>query len=118
MILSLIASDGSSGLALCHYFLPAELKSSRSSFSKNQKRRFKKKQKEQLGGGLGDIQAAITALDGDEDDDGRAEQTGQGVVDESVHLKVKPKPGRIGEGKGVPLKQNQRRRALYVIRHC
>jgi len=89
-----------------------KLQSSRSSFSKNQKRRLKKKQKEQVGGGLGDIQVAIKALDGD---DGHAEQMGQGA-DDSVHPKVKPKPGQIGEGKRVPLKQNQRRRALEMER--
>jgi ribosome biogenesis protein SLX9 len=77
--------------------------------SKNQKRRLKKKQKEQIGGGLNAIQAAISALDSEGIDE--IEQTEQ-VVDESMHPRIKPKPGQIGEGKGLPLKQNQRKRAL------
>jgi ribosome biogenesis protein SLX9 len=87
----------------------SELQSSRSSSSKNQKRRLKKKQKEQVGGGLDAIQAAISALDGEGVHN--IEQTEQ-VVDESTHPRIKSKPGQIGEGKGLPLKQNQRKRAL------
>jgi len=92
-----------------------KLQSFRSSTSKNQKRRLKKKQKEQVGGGLDAIQAALSALDGDGGDDDDAEQTEQ-VADESVHSKVRPKLGQIGEGKGVPLTQNQRKRALELER--
>jgi hypothetical protein len=88
-----------------------ELQSARSSSSKNQKRRLKKKLKEQVGGGLDAIQAAISALDNDNIPHEDAGQTVQ-VADEVILPKVKPKPGQIGEGKGVPLKQNQRRRAL------
>jgi len=84
-----------------------KLQSARSSSSKNQKRRLKKKQKEQVGGGLDAIQVAISALDGDNVD---AEQQ----VADGLH--PKPKPGQIGEGKGVPLKQNQRKRALEMER--
>ncbi|KIM85344.1 hypothetical protein PILCRDRAFT_358167 [Piloderma croceum F 1598] len=90
-----------------------KLRSFRSSSSKNQKRRLKKKQKEQVGGGLDAIQAAISALDGERIDN--IEQTEQ-IVDESTHLRIKSKPGQIGEGKGLPLKQNQRKRALEMER--
>jgi translation elongation factor EF-1beta len=93
-----------------NYFL-SELQSPRSSSSKNQKRRLKKKQKEQVGGGLDAIQAAISALDSEGIPDADIEQTEQ-VMNESIHPKLKPKPGQIGEGKGVPLKRNQRKRAL------
>jgi len=87
-----------------------KLHSARSSSSKNQKRRLKKKQKEQVGGGLDAIQVAISALDGDDVDVEQTEQVAE------LYPKAKTKPGQIGEGKGVPLKQNQRKRALEMER--
>jgi len=88
-----------------------KLHSSHSSSSKNQKRRLKKKLKEQVGGGLDSILAAISALDNGDIPRGVAEQT-----DELVQPKAKPKPGQIGEGKGAPLKHNQRKRTLEMER--
>jgi len=88
------------------------LTASRSSFSKNQKRRLKKKVKEQVGGGLDAIQAALSTLDGDDDNKERIAQ----VVDESAHQKVKPIQGQIGRGKGAPLKYHQRKQALKMER--
>jgi len=86
-----------------------KLQSSQASLSKNQKRRLRRKQKEQIGGSLDSIQAAISALDGDDVASGDAEQAVK-------HPKVIPKLGQIGEGKGLPLKQNQRKRALEMAR--
>lgn len=92
----------------------SELHSTRSPYSKTQKRRFKRKQDEQVGGGLDAIQAAISALDNNDQSDSKEEQVDSAVSD-SMQTKMQPKLGQIGEGKGVPLKRNQRKRALYVI---
>jgi hypothetical protein len=90
----------------------SELQSSHSPSSKNQKRRLKRKQREEVGGGLDAIQAAISALESDSGiRDGDQDKTGK-FADKLISTKIKVKPGQIGEGKGIPLKQNQRKRAL------
>jgi hypothetical protein len=75
-----------------------------------QRRRFNRRQREQVGGGLDAIGAVLSAIDmGDSPEQGSpmAEET----KDARTH-KVQPKTLQIGEGKGMPLKQNQRKRAL------
>jgi len=86
------------------------LQSTRSPYSKTQQRRFKRKQQEQVGGGLDAIQAVISALDNNAAPDGDGKNT------EEAQPKVKQKPGQIGEGKGIPLSRNQRKRALEMER--
>ncbi|KAF8640597.1 hypothetical protein AX17_000259 [Amanita inopinata Kibby_2008] len=93
-----------------------KLTSGPASYSKSHTRRLKRKAKEQIAGGLSDIHAAIAELE---------ESTTKSDVARSVHEqddpaalmpkhKVAPKPGRIGEGKGVPLTSTQRKRALQL----
>lgn len=69
---------------------------------------------EQVGGGLDTIEAAISALD-----QGASAQDGEEIVDSADGQdevpRARPKAGQIGEGKGVPLKQNQRKRALWAL---
>jgi len=86
------------------------LQSTRSPYSKTQQRRFKRKQQEQVGGGLDAIQAVISALDNNAAPDGDGKNT------EEAQPKVKQKLGQIGEGKGIPLSRNQRKRALEMER--
>lgn len=87
------------------------LESSRSPYSKSHERRLKRKAKEQVAGGMSDMQAAISAVD----DDALA-QDAQSSEDPShgheTRPKPKAKPGQIGEGKGAPLSKSQRKRAL------
>lgn len=87
------------------------VQSAESPYSKTQRRRFKKKQKEQVGGGLDTIHAAISALDQGEKSDTEEENAGE-ADDPAINTQKRTKPGQIGEGKGVPLKKNQRKRAL------
>ncbi|KAJ7783909.1 ribosome biogenesis protein SLX9-domain-containing protein [Mycena maculata] len=92
------------------------LESSHSPYSKSHARREKRKAKEQLGGGLDDMQMALAAVDDD-----ALEETGPSAADETqpVQQKAKPKPGQIGEGKSAPLSKAQRKRALEMekLRH-
>ena len=75
-----------------------------------QRRRFNKRQREQVGGGLDAIRAVLSVIDHDDS----PEQGG--LVNEEtskVHApKAQPKTLQIGEGKAVSLRKNQRRRAL------
>ncbi|KAJ7706065.1 hypothetical protein B0H17DRAFT_1035474 [Mycena rosella] len=82
------------------------LESTHSPYSKSHARRQKRKAKEQVGGGLDEIQLALAAVEDDDD--------GVDAPQESTK-KPKPKPGQIGEGKGAPLSKAQRQRALYVL---
>lgn len=88
------------------------LESTHSPYSKSHARRQKRKAREQLGGGLDDIQLALAAVDDEAVE--VAEESAAPSADEPqpVHKKVKPKPGQIGEGKGAPLSKAQRQRAL------
>jgi hypothetical protein len=92
-----------------------KLQSTRSPYSKTQRRRFKRKQQEQVGGGLDAIQAAISALDNHAVSDGGEGHTEE-LATESIQPKMKPKPGQIGEGQRMPLSRNQRKRALELER--
>jgi len=94
------------------------LESSRPQHSKSHERRMKRKAKEQVAGGLTEIQAAIAAL---EAADTVADLP---VVGESSHpnedaAEAKPpkgKSGQIGEGRGATLSKAQRKRALQTER--
>ncbi|KAG2353972.1 ribosome biogenesis protein SLX9-domain-containing protein [Suillus spraguei] len=97
---------------LKHEAFIEKLKSKISPYSKVQRRRFNRRQREQIGGGLDAIGAVLSAIDVDdspEQDSPMSEET----TDARAH-KVKPKTLQIGEGKGVPLKKNQRKRALEL----
>ncbi|RPD81976.1 hypothetical protein L226DRAFT_528186 [Lentinus tigrinus ALCF2SS1-7] len=108
-------------LALKHELFIQRLEQSRSPYSKSHERRLKRKAREQVAGGMSDIQAAISAV---EDAIPVAVQNSvvadldaeAGGPDVSQPKRVKPKPGQIGEGKGAPLTKNQRKRALQVER--
>ena len=83
----------------------------KSPYSKTQIRRFKKRQKEQVGGGLDTIQAAISALDQGENSTTAGGNTRE-VDDPTVNTQKRTKAGQIGKGKKIPLKKDQRKRAL------
>ncbi|RDB28908.1 hypothetical protein Hypma_015413 [Hypsizygus marmoreus] len=95
------------------------LETTDSPYSKSHARRVKRKAKEQIASGLGDMQLAIAALDDDMPP----------AVQDSVHstegndtesqIKSQTKPGMIGEGKKATLSKSQRKRALQLeqIRH-
>lgn len=96
------------------------MEASRSPYSKSHARRLKRKAKEQVGGGLSDIQAAITAVEEDAPkliqasirEAAEAEAEGpKGTVNEP---RVKSNPGLIGQGRGAPLTKAQRKKALCV----
>ncbi|KAL7285158.1 hypothetical protein ACG7TL_000250 [Trametes sanguinea] len=104
-------------LALKHELFLKRLEESRSPYSKSHERRLKRKAKEQVAGGLGDIKAAISALEEDIPvavQNSVTDATETDRADASKPAKPKPKPGQIGEGKGAPLNKNQRKKALYV----
>lgn len=89
----------------------AGVKSSTTPYSKAQKRRFNRKQREQLGGGLGSIEAAISALEEKEISPPAEAQSNAAIS----RPQAKARAGLIGEGKGVPLTKAQRKRVLCVF---
>ncbi|OSD03638.1 hypothetical protein PYCCODRAFT_240787 [Trametes coccinea BRFM310] len=106
-------------LALKHELFLKRLEESRSPYSKSHERRLKRKAKEQVAGGLGDIKAAISALEEDIPvavQNSVTDATETDRADASKPAKPKPKPGQIGEGKGAPLNKNQRKKALQLER--
>ncbi|KZT75169.1 hypothetical protein DAEQUDRAFT_23968 [Daedalea quercina L-15889] len=100
--------------ALKHEIFLRRLEASRSPYSRSHERRLKRKAKEQVAGGLREMQAAIEALD-DEMPQAVIQSTAQsGEEQASKPKKVRPVPGVIGEGKGAPLSKAQRKRALQL----
>ncbi|KAI0734572.1 ribosome biogenesis protein SLX9-domain-containing protein [Fomitopsis betulina] len=100
--------------ALKHELFLRRLEASRSPYSKSHGRRLKRKAKEQVAGGLSDMQAAIEELD---DEMPPAVVQSSAKEDEeqtSKPSKARATPGVIGEGKGAPLSKNQRKRALQL----
>ncbi|KAF9270328.1 hypothetical protein L218DRAFT_992958 [Marasmius fiardii PR-910] len=82
-----------------------------SPYSKSRLRRTKRKAREQLASGLNDMQAALDSLDNSEPKNSTsAAQSG------NAQTAQKTKPGQIGEGKGVPLSGQQRKRVLQAER--
>ena len=95
--------------------LPLEVEASRLPYSKSHARRAKRKAKEELAGGpLSGIRSAIAAMESDEK--ALAEKTiaEPPKNDPSKPPAKTPNTGLIGEGKGAPLSQIQRKNALYV----
>lgn len=87
-------------------------------YSKAQRRRFNKKTCEQVGGGMADMDLALSAL---QEKDPSLEAA-KGLHTDSVTPSSTVKQtttGRIGKSKGVPLSKAQRKRALEVenLRH-
>ena len=86
-------------------------------YSKSHMRRLKRKARDQLATGLGDMQEALTALQHSSADD--LALTEPAIVspddkstDQSKTTGAKPPLARIGEGKGATLSKSQRKRAL------
>ncbi|TFK89634.1 hypothetical protein K466DRAFT_18209 [Polyporus arcularius HHB13444] len=107
--------------ALKHELFMQRLEASRSPYSKSHERRLKRRAREQVAGGMSDIQAAISAVEDAipvavQNSVAADPDAGAGEPDAPQPRKVKPKPGQIGEGKGVPLTKNQRKRVLKVER--
>lgn len=93
------------------------LETTNSPYSKSHNRRMKRKSKEQIAGGLSDMQAAISALD--ETIPTSVQNSIEAGDDHARDSKSKPhvKPGMIGEGKKATLSKSQRKRALYVLKY-
>ncbi|KAI6136732.1 ribosome biogenesis protein SLX9-domain-containing protein [Pisolithus sp. B1] len=85
-------------------------------YSKTQRRRFNKKTREQVGGGMADVDLALSALQ--EENPSLEPAKGSDSVTPSSTVK-QTVTGRIGKGKGVPLTKAQRKRTLQVenLRH-
>ena len=93
---------------------PLEVETSRLPYSKSHARRLKRKAKEELAGGtLSDIQSAIAAMESDVKTLGEKLLAKPPNNEPSKPPAKKPNTGLIGEGKGTPLSQNQRKNALY-----
>lgn len=75
---------------------------------------MKRKAKEQIAGGLSDMQTALNALD--DSIPIVVQQSTSSNEDATADPKPKAaiKPGMIGEGKKATLSKSQRKRALYV----
>lgn len=93
---------------------PSGIKPSTTPYSKAQKRRFNRKRREQLGGGLGSIEAVISTLETKEIAPSEEAQsnaaTSQRRPQGTMNIGL-----MIGEGKGVSLTKAQRKRALCVL---
>ncbi|EJD03890.1 uncharacterized protein FOMMEDRAFT_27732 [Fomitiporia mediterranea MF3/22] len=98
---------------LKHELFLQRLESSHTPYSKSHARRLKRKAKEELAGGLQDVAFALPQVEG-----ATADSVQETVADSTVSdsgrrtLHRKQKAGLIGEGKGVPLSEKQRRRVL------
>lgn len=98
------------------------LETTNAPYSKSHMRRVKRKAKEQIANGLGDIQTAIAALD---DGDEAPELIGNPDADEQEHQMDettkastrRKQASQIGEGKATTLSKNQRKRALCVYHY-
>ncbi|KIY45485.1 hypothetical protein FISHEDRAFT_49365, partial [Fistulina hepatica ATCC 64428] len=104
----------------------SRLESPNTPYSKSHGRRMKRKAKEQLASGLGDIEAIVTAMESKMDE----ETPDQTIADSNMpsstantaDLHPGPpniKPGLIGQGKAQPLSKAQRKKALKLekLRH-
>ncbi|KAH0838398.1 hypothetical protein J3R83DRAFT_6705 [Lanmaoa asiatica] len=89
------------------------IKSSTTPYSKAQKRRFNRKQREQLGSGLGSIGTAISALE--EKEIPSPAEVQSNATTSQQRLQARARAGLIGEGKGVPLTKAQRKHVLCVL---
>jgi len=96
---------------MASYLIPdLGLTSKTSPYSKVQKRRNNRRQREQVGGGLDSIRAVLSVID---HGDSPAQDSSVNEEKKEVHpSKAQPKTLQIGEGKGLSLRKNQRKRAL------
>jgi len=90
------------------------IKSSSTPYSRAQRRRFNRRQREQLGGGLDSIGVVISALE-EEEISPPAETQSANDATSQQRPQAKAGTGLIGEGKGVPLTKAQRKHALCVL---
>jgi len=90
------------------------IKTSSAPYSKTQKRRFNRKRREQLGSGLGSIEAVISALEGEEISPPAEAQSN--ATTSQQRPQAKAGTALIGEGKGAPLTKAQRKHALELER--
>ncbi|KAL0951044.1 hypothetical protein HGRIS_007784 [Hohenbuehelia grisea] len=100
---------------LKHEVLMQKLEQNHSPYSKSHNKRLKRKAREQVAGGMNEIQAVISSMD---DFQPSAPSNDVEAADAAAMSasgsRPKPKLGLIGEGKGVPLTKNQRKRALVM----
>lgn len=89
------------------------IKTSSAPYSKAQKRRFNRKQREQLGSGLGAIEAVISTLE--EEEISPAAEAQSNAATSQQRPQAKARTALIGEGKGVPLTKAQRKHVLCVL---
>ncbi|CAA7266550.1 unnamed protein product [Cyclocybe aegerita] len=86
-------------------------------FSKSHERRMKRKAKEQLSGGLHDLQSALASLEEDKHgEDSAPAVTIADAEEPQTTAKPKVKPGTIGKGRSAPLSKAQRNRAFELER--
>ncbi|EEB90978.1 hypothetical protein MPER_10741, partial [Moniliophthora perniciosa FA553] len=93
------------------------LELTQSPYSKSHLRRMKRKAREQIANGLDDMQSAIASLDDSKEMLPNSEDVGgenSKEESEQTSSKIKTRPGQIGEGKGVTLSTQQRKRILQV----
>ncbi|KAJ3492478.1 hypothetical protein NLJ89_g11226 [Agrocybe chaxingu] len=94
-----------------------KLEPSTRQFSKSHERRMKRKAREQLSGGLNDLQSALASLEEDaRGDDSAPAVTIADAEDPQTTAKSKIKPGAIGKGSSAPLSKAQRKRAFELER--
>lgn len=100
--------------------LHSEIGALQTQHSTSHARRLKRKAKEQIGKGLGDMQTALLDLDDIPASVQLAEVLDTPEIDEKIEeapaaqSQPRTRQGLIGEGKGAPLSQAQRKRALCV----
>lgn len=105
------------------------LEASSAPYSKSHARRIKRKEKEQIAGGLGAIKAAISSMEGNDNDSPATAPSGSladnrntdtemnddqptGSTSSKKSATAPHRPGQIGEGKKAPLSKAQRKQAL------
>jgi len=102
--------------ALKHETLLQRLESTRTPYSKSHERRLKRKAKEQVAGGLDDMQHAIAVVAQEVPSADAVITIGEDRSEPPSEASSKPKTGLIGEGKNAPLTKSQRKRALQTER--
>lgn len=102
-----------------HQAFVERLQATQSPYSKSHNRRLKRKEKTQLGSGMVDLNAALSALSGASELEGPKDVPGitSARRREANSSGVSLKPGQIGEGKGHTLSKSQRKAVLYVSPH-
>ncbi|EIM83429.1 uncharacterized protein STEHIDRAFT_63376, partial [Stereum hirsutum FP-91666 SS1] len=100
-----------------HELFLQRLDASRAPYSKSHARRIKRKEKEEIAGGLGAIKAALSSMEGvDVPLHSAAAPSGNQGSSAKASAIAQRRPGQIGEGKGAPLTKAQRKQALKAER--